>query len=102
MIVRTLFQAVVLFSSLFLSAQLLARDATTEEERAILIRMAGELEYLQELAQKASTSADPNARIVFDYSALSADLAEIQRAIEQHAMKPNRSPRSVKSLSKRY
>ena len=79
-----------------------ATDATTESERAILIRIAAELEYLQSLATKAQASADQGARVQFDYPAFFNDLKEIQSSVERHAAQPQRTPRQIAPLKKRY
>lgn len=73
-------------------------DATTEEERRYLIKIAQDLAHLDELAAKAQNKADPQARINFDYMALRNDLQEMKRALESHITKPSRSPRNIKSL----
>lgn len=79
-----------------------AGDATTEEERALLIQIAAELEYVQQLAAKAQTASNSDARTRFDYAAFIADLREQQSSTMRHAEKPNRSPRGVNPLTKRY
>jgi len=99
---KKLLVSTLMGASLLSCATTFAGDATTEEERAVLIRMSSEVNYLRELSASAKASSDDNARVKFDYSALEADLSEIQRAIEQHAMKPNRSPRKFPLLKKRY
>lgn len=73
-------------------------DATTEEERRYLIKIAQDLAHLDELAAKAASKADPHARINLDYVALRNDLQEMKRALESHITKPSRSPRNIKSL----
>lgn len=79
-----------------------ATDTTTETEKAILVRIAAELEYLQGLAAKAQAMADPSARVRFSYPTLLRDLEEIQASIERHAAQPRRTPRQIPSLEKRY
>lgn len=75
-----------------------ATDATTEVERQLLVRIAVELEYLKALADKAAAASDPTRRVRFDYDALISDMSEIQGAIERHADRPQRSPRTVAPL----
>lgn len=79
-----------------------AGDATTEEEKILLIQIASELEYIQQLAAKAQNASSPNARVKFDYATFIADLREQQSSTLRHAEKPNRSPRGVNPLTKRY
>lgn len=87
---------IIMLAALATSAR--ATDAATEVERQLLVRIAIELEYLKSLADKAQSASDPARRIQFDYDTLISDLSEIQGAIERHAERPQRSPRSVTPL----
>jgi len=87
---------IIILATLATSAR--ATDAATEVERQLLVRIAIELEYLKSLSGKAQEASDPARRIRFDYDALISDLSEIQGAIERHAERPQRSPRSVTPL----
>lgn len=73
-------------------------DAATETEKRYLIKIAQELAHLDELANKASSTADPDARVTLDYVALRHDLQEIKRALETHINKPLRTPRNITAL----
>ena len=73
-------------------------DTTTESERRYLIKVANEIVHIEQLAQKAADSADPDARVTLDYVALKNDLAEMRRALETHLRKPSRSPRNIRAL----
>lgn len=74
-------------------------DAATEEEKRYLIKIAQELQHLNELAEKAANVADPNARVKFDYVALRNDLQEMHRALQTHINNPSRSPRKIEALT---
>ncbi len=74
----------------------------TEAEARYLISIANEIENLKALAQKAAATADTSQRVQFDYAALQSDLAEIQRALEQHVKEPSRSPRVISAINARY
>lgn len=89
-----------LVAGLLISAVCLADvDTTTEAEKRYLIKITEELKQLDELAQKASENADPEARVNLDYVALRSDLQEIRRALESHLQKPSRSPRKITDLA---
>lgn len=74
-------------------------DTSTEAEKRYLIKMAEELALLDELAQKASEHADPDARIGFDYVTFRQDIQVRRKALENHIQKPSRSPRKLSELS---
>lgn len=74
-------------------------DTTTEAEKRYLIKVAQELKHLDELATKAASNADPDARVTLDYVALRKDLQEMRRALEAHLEKPSRSPRRIDDLA---
>lgn len=73
-----------------------------EAETRYLIAIANEIENLKALAQKAAATADTSQRVQFDYTALQNDLAEIQRALEQHVKEPSRSPRIISAINASY
>ena len=74
----------------------------SETEKRYLIAITTEIENLKTLAQKAESTTDKNERLQFDYAALQRDLAEMQRAIEQHVKAPLRSPRKIEVLMTQY
>ncbi len=73
-----------------------------EAEARYLIAISNEIENLKALAQKAAATADTSQRVQFDYTALQNDLAEIQRALEQHVKEPSRSPRIISAINASY
>jgi RAQPRD family integrative conjugative element protein len=79
-----------------------ATDAATETERQLLIRIAAEIEYVKALANTAQAASDPARRIQFNYADLISDLQEIQAAVERHADQPQRTPRAIPQIQKRY
>ena len=89
----------IVLSMLYASLCAAGTDATTEDERRYLIKIAQELKHLDELAVKAANKADPDARVTLDYVALRHDLQEMQRALEAHITKPSRSPRTMNALT---
>lgn len=92
--------AVLMSVALLFSQAVLAEvDTTTEAEKRYLIKVAQELKHLDELAAKAATNADPDARVTLDYVALRNDLQEMRRALEAHLQKPSRSPRKINELA---
>lgn len=91
-----------IFASTWIAAAASATDATTEAERQLLVRIAVELEYVQALANTALGASDPDRRVQFNYAALISDLQEIQKAIERHADQPQRTPRAIPPIQKRY
>jgi RAQPRD family integrative conjugative element protein len=92
----------IIVVGILMASTVCAADAATETEQIMLLRIADELEYLQSLAAKARTASDPSARIQFDYAAFIADLQEIQTSIERHVSRPQRTPRKVTPIIKRY
>ena len=74
----------------------------SETEKRYLIAITTEVENLKALAHKAESTTDKNDRLQFDYAALQRDLAEMQRAIEQHVKAPLRSPRKIEVLTTQY
>ncbi|QEY16067.1 hypothetical protein D0C16_08770 [Cellvibrio sp. KY-GH-1] len=92
--------AVLMSAALIFSHSVLAEvDTTTEAEKRYLIKVAQELKHLDELAAKAASNADPDARVTLDYVALRNDLQEMRRALEAHLQKPSRSPRRIDELT---
>lgn len=88
----------IFLSLLLLAMPAMAVDTTTEDEERYLIKISQELAHINELANKAKQSADPNARVSLDYVALIHDLNEIKRALDAHITAPSRSPRKIQSL----
>lgn len=89
----------IVMGLLYVSASSASTDATTEDEKRYLIKIAQELKHLDGLAVKAANKADPDARVTLDYVALRHDLQEMQRALEAHINNPSRTPRRIESLT---
>ena len=87
-----------ILATLSVGKSLAGTDTSTEDEKRYLISIAEKLGEIEQLAAKAQSSADPQARISLDYVALNNDIKEIRRALEQHINLPSRSPRKIDSL----
>jgi hypothetical protein len=72
------------------------------DEKALIIKSAGELEYVRGLLAQAKKADNGKGGLKLDYSALEADLATIQAALERHASTPQRTPKRIPGLSGGY
>lgn len=79
-----------------------ANAQDSESEARYLISIVNEIENLKALAQKSAATADASKRVHFNYSALTHDLDEMQKAIEKHVEEPSRSPRTIDAISANY
>ena len=75
---------------------------TSDEEKQLLIKSAAELEYVLTLIEQAEDKDNKKGNVSVDYSALKADLTQIQEALTRHATRPKRTPRRVSPLTKNY
>lgn len=100
--INFLLRLVGIFASTWIATTASATDAATEAEQQLLVRIAVELEYVQALANTAQGASDPDRRVQFNYTALISDLQEIQAAVERHADQPQRTPRAIPPIQKRY
>ncbi len=86
----------MLITALLLIASSTIQATDIERERADLVRLIHELDYLIQETRAIGAQASPDPRITFDYSALAADLTAIRRQIGNHLqgvlMLPNELP----------
>ena len=75
---------------------------TNASEIQILARLARSMEELEALVRDAEISADPDARIRFDYYQLRADLLSITQGIQAHIHTPVYTPRSLDPIAGNY
>ena len=75
---------------------------TNASEIQILARLARSMEELEALVREAEISADPDARIRFDYYQLRADLLSITQGIQAHIHTPVYTPRSLDPIAGNY
>ena len=75
---------------------------TNASEIQILARLARSMEELEALIREAQISADPDARIRFDYYQLRADILSITQGIQAHIHTPVYTPRSLDPIAGNY
>jgi len=68
---------------------------TSETEREVLARLAGEIDHLAPLIETAKARADQAARLQFDYPALRRDLGTLRTRIDTYLAGQRRQPRSL-------
>ena len=76
--------------------------ADADGERAALARIDHELQAIEPLITEASSQANPDARIRFQYEWLRQDVDRIRRGIQAHIDAPRSEPRSFPSLRGDY
>lgn len=102
MIKRVFIQYGVVCTATLLSCNVLASKGASEQERALLIKAASEMEYVRSLLQKANKVRYENNDVRFDYALIDSNIVDMQTAIERHASTPNRSPRRITPFNKHY
>ena len=80
--------------------QFAAADA--DGERAALARIDHELQAIEPLITQASSQANPDARIRFQYDWLHQDVDRIRRGIQAHIDAPRSEPRTFPPLRGDY
>ncbi len=75
---------------------------TNASEIQILARLARALDELEALIREAEISADPDARVRFDYYQLRADLLSISQGIQAHIDTPVYMPRVLDPIVGNY
>ncbi len=76
--------------------------ANADGEREILARIAHEIELIQPLINQATSQANPDARVRFQYDWLRQDLHRIQHGIQEHIDTPRSEPRTFPPLRGDY
>ena len=76
--------------------------ADADGERAALARIDHELQVIEPLITEASSQANPDARIRFQYDWLRQDLDRIRRGIQVHIDAPRSEPRTFPPLRGDY
>ena len=76
--------------------------ADADGERAALARIDHELRVIEPLITEASSQANPDARIRFQYEWLRQDLDHIRRGIQAHIDAPRSEPRMFPPLRGDY
>jgi len=76
--------------------------ADADGERAALARIIHELQAIQPLITVASSQANPDARIRFQYEWLRQDLHRIRIGIQEHIDTPRSEPRTFPPLRGDY
>ena len=76
--------------------------ADADGERAALARIDHELQAIEPLITEASSQANPDARIRFQYDWLRQDLDRIRRGIDEHIHAPRSEPRTFPPLRGDY
>jgi RAQPRD family integrative conjugative element protein len=77
-------------------------QADTEQENATLARMVQVLNSLTPLINQAEQEQDPNARILFQYEQLCADIQKVKSGIDQKLNPPSIQLRPVTPISGDY
>ena len=77
-------------------------NADSDGEREVLARIAHEVEAIHPLIRQASSQANPDTRIRFQYDWLRQDLDQIQRGIQEHIDTPRSEPRTFPPLRGDY
>jgi RAQPRD family integrative conjugative element protein len=80
--------------------QFAAADA--DGERAALARIDHELQAIEPLITEASSQANPDARIRFQYDWLRQDIDRLRRGIQAHIDAPRSEPRTFPPLRGDY
>ena len=75
---------------------------TNSSEKQVLIRLLRNLNELDALINEAEFSANPDARIRFDYRQLRSDFFSVSQGIQAHIQMPDYSPRTLKPISGNY
>ena len=75
---------------------------SSSSELQLLARLASAIEELEALIREAEASADPDARIRFDYYQLRADILSISQGIQAHIRTPVYTPRTLKPIAGNY
>ena len=75
---------------------------SSSSELQLLARLAGAIEELEALIREAEASADPDARIRFDYYQLRTDILSISQGIQAHIRTPVYTPRTLKPIAGNY
>lgn len=75
---------------------------SSSSELQLLARLAGAIEELEALIREAEASADPDARIRFDYYQLRTDILSISQGIQAHIRTPVYTPRTLKPITGNY
>jgi RAQPRD family integrative conjugative element protein len=76
--------------------------ADADGERAALARVIHELQAIEPLITEASSQANPDARIRFQYDWLRQDLSRMQQGIREHIDTPRPEPRTFPPLRGDY
>jgi len=76
--------------------------ADADGERVALARIDHELQAIEPLITEASSQANPDARIRFQYDWLRHDLDRIRRGIDEHMNAPRSEPRTFPPLRGDY
>jgi RAQPRD family integrative conjugative element protein len=77
-------------------------SADADGERELLARIAHEIEAIHPLISQATSQANPDARVRFQYDWLRQDLDQIQRGIQDHIDAPRSEPRIFPPLRGDY
>lgn len=75
---------------------------TNSLEYQVLARLLRTIEELEALIREAESSADPDARIRFDYYQLRADILSIAKGIQAHIQTPVYTPRALDPIVGNY
>jgi len=76
--------------------------ADADGERAALARIDHELQAIEPLITEASSQANPDARIRFQYDWLRQDVDRIRRGVQAHIDAPRSEPRTFPPLRGDY
>ena len=76
--------------------------ADADGERAVLARIAHELQVIGPMINEATSQANPDARIKFNYNWLQQDLDRIRLGIQAHIDAPRSEPRTFPPLRGDY
>ena len=75
---------------------------TNSSEIQVLIRLVTMIEELEALVREAESSADPDARLRFDYYQLRTDFLSISQGIQAHIRTPVYTPRTLDPIAGNY
>lgn len=104
--VKTLFITSSVFLTLMVSVPASASDGVSRKEKAAILQIIKELDYITDLTRKSRSFQKPlkkNKRNVgVGYEYLISDLTDMRDSLARHVNNPARTPRDFDELNLKY